>query len=269
MGNKCQLCLEDKELVKSHLIPRAMYDCCRTADSEPVLLTTQVMMQTSRQLQDRLLCKRCEDVLNEGGEQWLLPKLARIDQTFPLLDIIEKLPPDQVDGEWKGYAASRNPEIEVAKLIHFAMGVFWKASVHSWTGKSRDPRIELGPYREKVRIFLRSETPFPQHMGLVLGILPREKALISFNQPYRASAEGYHNFVFYVAGVQFVLSVGKNLPSNTGDVCFASNSAHPILAADFSDDVKGLFRRIAINAHKSQNLVRYLAEKNRNGPAFK
>ncbi len=121
-------------------------------------MTTEVMMQTSRQLQDRLLCKLCEDVLNVGGEQWLLPLLARIDQTFPLLGIVEKFPPHQVDGEWKGYAAFRNPEIEVDKLIHFAMGVYWKASVHSWTGSSREPRIELGPYREKVRTFLRGET---------------------------------------------------------------------------------------------------------------
>ncbi len=238
-----------------------MYDYCRTADSEPVLVTTQVMMQTSRQLQDHLLCKRCEDVLNEGGEQWLLPLLARIDLTFPLLDIIEEFPPDQVDGEWKGYAGFRNPKIEVDKLIHFAMGVFWKASVHSWTGSSREPRIELGPYRDEVRNFLRGETSFPHHMGLVVGILPRSKALISFNQPYRACAEGYHNFLFYVPGVQFVLSAGKQIPSDTRDICFASNWAHPILVADFSEDVKGLFRRIATKAHKSQKLVQYLTEK--------
>lgn len=110
--SQCALCREDKELVKSHLIPRAMYDYCRTADSEPVLMTTEVMMQTSRQLQDHLLCKRCEDVLNIGGEQWLLPLLARIDQTFPLLDIIEKLPPDQVEGDWKGYAAFRTQKLK-------------------------------------------------------------------------------------------------------------------------------------------------------------
>jgi len=53
------------------------------------------------------------------------------------------------------------------------------------------------------------------------------------------------------------------LPSDTRDICFASNSAHPILVADFSEDVKGLFRRIAIKAHRSQKLVRYLTEKKR------
>lgn len=256
---RCPLCLEEKELVKSHLIPRAMYDYCRTPESEPVLITSEVIMQTSRQTQAYLLCEGCERLLNEAGENWLLPLLARIDQTFPLLDIIERLPPDRVDGEWKGYAAFRNPEIEIDKLVHFAMGVFWKASVHSWVGYSRDPRIELGPYRDKVRVFLRGEAAFPEHMGLVIGVLPRDKALISFYQPYRARVEGYHNFLFYIPGVQFVLSVGKGIPADMPDICFASNKAHPVLVADFSDDVKGVVRRATTKAHKSQNLLAYLS----------
>lgn len=44
----CPLCLEDKEVVTSHLIPKAMYDYCRTPDSEPVVMTSRVVMQTSR-----------------------------------------------------------------------------------------------------------------------------------------------------------------------------------------------------------------------------
>jgi hypothetical protein len=255
---QCPLCLENKELVSSHLIPRAMYTYCRTADSEPVLFTTEVMMQTSRQLQHRLLCGDCEDLLNKGGEHWLLPLLATIDKKFPLLDIIEKLPPDLTDSEGRGYAASNNPEIKVDKLIHFAMGVFWKASIHSWRGDGKEPQIELGPYRDNVRVYLRGEAPFPKCMGLVMGVLPREKALISFTQPYRGSAKGCHNFMFYIPGIQFVLSVGKRLPIEMPNICFASNSAHPILVADFSEDVSAVFRRVASKAHKSKKLVEHM-----------
>jgi hypothetical protein len=216
------------------------------------------MMQTSRQLQHRLLCGGCENLLNNGGERWLLPLLATIDKKFPLLDIIEKLPPDLTDTEGRGYAASRNPEVKVDKLIHFAMGVFWKASVHSWRGDRKEPQIELGPYRDDVRVFLRGETPFPKHMGLVMGVLPREKALISFSQPYPGSAEGRQNFVFYIPGIQFVLSVGKRLPVEMPNICFASNPAHPILVADFSEGVSRIFRRVASKAHKSKKLLAYM-----------
>lgn len=257
---KCALCLRQKELVKSHLIPRAMYDYCRTADSEPVVMTSKVMMQSSRQMQDYLLCFDCEGLLNREGENWLTPLLATIDKKFPLLDLLERLPPEVVDAEEQGvgYAAFRNPEVRTEKLIHFAMGVFWKASVHPWRGDSEEPLIELGPYRESIRTFLLGERPFPSHMGLVVGLLPRENALISFNQPYRTLAEGHHRYLLYIPGIQFVLHVGNRLPSDMPSICIATNPARPIVVADFSKDVAKVFREIAAKARKSAKLIEYL-----------
>jgi hypothetical protein len=225
----CPLCLEDKELVSSHLIPRAMYDYCRTPDSEPVLMTSRVVMQTSRQLQHRLLCQDCEDVLNKGGENWLLPLLATMDKKFPLLDIIEQFEPDVVDGELRTYAASRNPAIKIDKLIHFMMGVFWKASIHSWEGGSKTPRIEFGPYGERVRTFLREETPFPENMGLVLNVLPREKALVSFSLPYRNPMHECHGFTFHIPGVLCCVECGKKSRSRHAPYLLRhkSCSSHP------------------------------------------
>jgi hypothetical protein len=213
------------------------------------------MMQTSRQLQHPLLCLECENALNVGGEGWLLPLLATIDKKFPLLDIIERFDADVIDGDTRGYAASRNPAIEVDKLIHFIMGVFWKASIHSWRGDDREPMIDLGPYGERVRTFLRGETPFPANMGLVVAVLPREKAVISFNAPYRGSAQDSHNFVFYIPGVQTVLSVGKRLPAEMPAICFATNPLHPLLVADMSSDVLAMFRSIGAKAHKPKKLL--------------
>jgi len=250
----CPLCLEDKELVTSHLIPQAIYDYCRTAESEPVIMTSRIVMQTSRQVQHALLCQKCEDVLNKGGENWLLPLLATIDKKFPLLDIIERFEPDEVDGELRTYAAARNPAIEVHKLIHFAMGVFWKASIHSWEAGSKAPRIELGPYRESIRTFLRGETPFPQTMGLVLGVLPREQVPVGFSLPYRNPEREFPGFTFHIPGIVFALSVGKRLGPNMPRICFAANPAHPILVADLSKDITSVGAAIFGKARKSKRL---------------
>jgi hypothetical protein len=257
----CLLCLDDKEVVTSHLLPRAMYDYCRTSDSEPVLMTSKVVMQTSRQLQHPLLCQACEDVLNKGGEHWLLPLLATMDKKFPLLDMIERFEPDVTDGDLRTYAASRNPAIEIDKLIHFTMGVFWKASIHSWEGGKKSPRIELGPYGERVRTFLRGETPFPQNMGLVLSVLPREKALVSFSVPYRNPVREFHSFTFHIPGILCVLSVGKNLGADMPLICFATNPAHPILVTDLSKDIANVGASIFGKAHKSKKLVEYMGRK--------
>ena len=251
----CPLCLEDKDVVSSHLIPQAMYDYCRAVDSEPVIMTSKVVMQTSRQMQYPLLCRRCEDVLNRGGENWLLPLLATVDGKFPLLDIIERFEPDVPDGELRMYAASRNSAIEVDKLIHFAMGVFWKASIHSWEAGSKTPRIELGPYRESVRTYLQGQTAFPQNMGLVLAVSPREKALVSISLPYRNPTRECHGFTFHGPGILFVLSVGRNLPVNMPVICFATNPAHPILVADLSKDIASVGAAIFGKARKSRKLI--------------
>lgn len=251
----CRLCLEDKQLVSSHLIPQAMYDYCRAADSEPIVMTSKVVMQTSRQVQHPLLCKDCEDALNRGGENWLLPLLATLDKKFPLLDVIERFEPDEIDGELLVYAASRNPAIEIEKLIHFAIGVFWKSSIHSWRGDKTESQIELGPYRERVRTFLLGETPFPQNIGLVLAVTPRETALVSFSIPYRNPERACHGFTFHIPGIVFALSVGKKLGPNMPLICFATNSAHPILVADFSPDIRSLGAAVFGKARKSRKLI--------------
>ena len=258
---RCPLCLEDKELVRSHLIPQAIYDYCRTVDSEPVLMTSRIVMQTSRQVRHPLLCRSCEDVLNKGGETWLLPLLATIDKKFPLLDIIERSDPDVVDGELRMHAASRNPAIQIDKLIHFIMGVFWKASIHSWEGGSKTPRIEFGPYGESVRTFLLGETPFPKNMGLVLGVLPREKALVSFSLPYRNLERGFHGFTFYIPGIVCVLNVGKKLGPDMPTICFATHPAHPILVADLAQDIVSVGASIFGKARKSRKLIEYMGRK--------
>jgi len=257
----CALCLENKELVSSHLIPRAVYNYCRTKDSEPIVMTAKFAMPTSRQLQHQLLCRACEGILNKGGENWLVSLLATIDKRFPLLDIIERVQPDAVDGDLRTYAASRNPEIEINKLIHFAMGVFWKASIHSWKGDNKTPQIELGPYGEQLRAFLLGETQFPRNMGLILAVNPREKALISIRLPYRTPVRECHGFTFHIPGLLFVLNVGKKLPADMPLICFATNPAHPILVADLSKDIATVGSSIFSKAHKSKKLIEYMSRK--------
>lgn len=258
---RCPLCLEDKEIVSSHLIPQAMYDYCRAKDSEPVLMSSKIVMQTSRQVQHPLLCRDCEDILNKGGETWLLPLLATVDGRFPLLDIIERVEPDVQDGELRAHAASRNPAIKTDKLIHFIMGVFWKASIHSWESGSKTPRIEFGRYGESVRTFLHGETTFPQNMALVLCVAPRGKALVSFSLPYRNPVNEYHSFTFHIPGILCVLSVGKKLGPELARVCFATNPAHPILVADLAQDIASVGASIFGKARKSRKLMEYLGRK--------
>jgi hypothetical protein len=256
----CKYCLRpDIPLVRSHLAPAALYDLCRAPDLEPIVVTAEVAMSSSRELKHPLLCAECDGSLSRDGEDWVLPLLATIDGEFPFYDILEKVPPDVVDGEIKVYAASRNPEIDVQKLAHFALAIFWKASVHSWRGNRTQPQIELGKYGDELRKFLRMEGPFPKYMSLHIGVPPPPVKQISFCQPYRGSVTEFHHFIFHVPGIQFTLSVGNRI-GEAKETCFYSNPLHPIVVADISGDIRAIFQKVLTTAHKSRKLMKYLEQ---------
>jgi hypothetical protein len=44
----CKLCRRERDLLKSHLMPAALYALCDAPDSRPVRVAADVVMQTSR-----------------------------------------------------------------------------------------------------------------------------------------------------------------------------------------------------------------------------
>jgi hypothetical protein len=189
---------------------------------------------------------------------WLLPLLSQYKGPFPFYDLLCKFPPDVINGDAAAYAAARNPHIHTEKLIHFAMGVFWKAAIHSWSGSRTEPMIELGSCTEPMRKFLRGETGFPDHMFLTIGVLPPPAQLISFHNPYQGSKKEWKNFLFYVSGIEFSLGVGTAIDDAVRESCFASNPLHPIIVVDFSPDIEAIIKQIWANARKAKNVDKYL-----------
>jgi hypothetical protein len=169
------------------------------------------------------------------------------------------------EGDLKGYAAARIPEIDVRKLTHFAAGIFWKASVHSWRGDETTPLIELGKYRESLGLFLRSEAPFPEKMALIVGIVPPPVKTVNFCYPYRGSASGHHNYLFHIPGIEFALLVGNTIPAAEKANCFASNPLHPmIVSTGISEAIKGVVRGATRKAHRAKNVAKYLDQRRAN-----
>ena len=256
---KCPLCQEQKTLIRSHLAPAALYKLCRTLESEPVVVTANVVLQSSRQWEDHLLCEKCDNSFSQEGESWVLPLLAKPDGSFPFYDILVRCAPNVVEGDTALYAAAENPDIDVAKLTHFAMGIFWKASVHSWSGQKTEPLVDLGKYGEGVRRFLRAERCFPEYMALLVVVSP-PPLNPTFNMPYRGSAKEFDNFLFHVPGINFELSVGNLVSGDMKKACFAPNRLHPILLSDFSGTNLEVFKGVAAGAHKAKKLLRYMKE---------
>jgi hypothetical protein len=92
-SRKCPLCLQVKPIVKSHLMPAQVYGYCRPPGGHPISVSSRIVIASDRQLQTDLLCLECEDVLNKGGEMWLLPLLARYEGSFPSYDLLLRTAP--------------------------------------------------------------------------------------------------------------------------------------------------------------------------------
>jgi hypothetical protein len=248
------MCNKVKEVVSSHLIPAKVYDYIRPPGGHPIAVSSEFVISTDRQTQAPLLCKDCECILNRGGEAWLLSLLAEHDGKFPLYEILTRQEPQIFDGDSKGYAAANNPEIDCERLAHFAMGVFWKAAVHSWRKAKETPMIDLGQYRESARAFLTGEGPFPDRMTLTIGILPPPVKAVCFEYPYRGSEREWHNFLFYIPGIRFVLCVRKGIRRGMRNACFVKNPAHPIIVKDFGREI---LKAITETLRSEKNLEKF------------
>lgn len=259
----CKLCLEDKPLCDSHLAPAGLYRYCKAAELGPVRMTAGEIAVADDELTTYLLCEECEQRLNRDGENWLLPKLATIEKKFPFYDIVTAVAPDTSEDGVAAYACARNPEIGFRKLTNFAVGVFWKASVHSWKKGKSAPMIQLGKYGEEFRQFLLGKRKFPKHATLVVGMSRPEDAVIGFMMPHFRGVSTCHQFVFYVPGIVFVLQVGKEISDFERQLCFYSDPLHPIILADLAKDIYGMVGRHTAKAVASKEVVDYLAKRRR------
>jgi hypothetical protein len=203
---KCPGCLQTKPLVSSHLASRAIYDYVRTDDLHPIIVGG----------------------LNRGGEKWMVGKLCTVDRKFPLYDLLHEQAALFTDDDGETFATGTNPNVDVQRITHFALGIFWKASLYPW----KFGAISLGPYEEPIRTWLRGETAFPQNVTLNVILSHPTKAQIIMNPPYETTVTPCHTYLFHVPGVLFGLSVGKQLPAAEKALCFYSTPEHFVVISD-------------------------------------
>jgi hypothetical protein len=228
----CKMCLLEKDLVSSHLIPAALYHYLRHGNATPIRVGDGVIFPTDRETQDYLLCLDCEDTLNKGGESWVNSKLCTVERKFPLHDLVTNGPVAAEDRGDALYFAALNPLIDVPKLVHFGMGIFWKAAVHSWRGNTTEPMIELGPYCAPLRKWLKGESDFPKWMFLWVTLSRPDRAQLTLNVPVQTARTGWKTFHTHMLGLIFMLNVGKGVPFETKESCFRDNPDHPILVSE-------------------------------------
>jgi hypothetical protein len=152
------------------------------------------------------------------------------------------------------------PGLRWEDLTHFALGIFWKAAVHSWSGSDTEPLIQLGPYEEKIRQFLLGGA-YPKNIALIVQVIPAPVKHITFNFPctQMGSMPKYH--WFYIPGVRFTLVVGQQIPDDMRMMCLYFHQEHPILLQDVSKDIGGAIKKMTVKARKSLKFQEYISKR--------
>lgn len=156
----CKLCLEDKDLQNSHLMPRALYVKSRgpgkKGNQDPFVVTVEGGKQSSFQTKDYVLCRECEQRFSKNGEDYVMRIVTDREGRFPFLEMLNNAPTRTIGKDWIHYTVTDTPDIDRDKLAYFALSVLWRASVHIWEQESGKPvSIDLGKkYNEQVRRYL-------------------------------------------------------------------------------------------------------------------
>lgn len=259
------MCLKDGPLCVSHFMPQGILNLCTSSDSPPIIATSEFMMPSARPVTDYVLCRDCEQRLSQNGETWMIPQLATEHGDFPLYSKITTQEPAGTTDYAHAYLLATNAEIKTEHIIHFALGMFWKASIHSWQKGIEESRISrLGPISDQLRLFLLEGKPLLPLISLAVVISPPPVEMIASCHPIQGGdTDGYLNFWLYVPGVMFNLRVGDI--SSVSKFGMISNPNAPVLVHDVNEKIVNLYQHGTKNARRPKAMQEFLQRREAKG----
>jgi hypothetical protein len=224
---KCALCLETRELRDSHFLPAGFYRIMREGapNENPVLVNKTSAFMSSAQVKAYLLCGECEQRFSQGGEDWVLKNCWRSPTEFQLHSMLMAATPLVDEEGFRSFEGARIRGVDTDKLAYFGLSIFWRAAVHTWTvGREKDQRICLGPYQEKLRLYLIGKTGIPD--GIVQ-LVTLSTALDDMHNRVSAMPwlferkPQYRSYKFIVTGFTFHMFVGMMIDKPIRRICSA------------------------------------------------
>jgi hypothetical protein len=186
-------------------------------------VTASTTFQTSEQVSDYLLCRRCELRLAQNGEEWVLRNSPHRNGRFPMREALLRSPIKSTIRAGESYKEPYDSAFDLERLVYFAASVFWRASVHTWDRVKH--LMERAPLplelNEQLRLFLllisvSASKPLP-HI-----IFPQANK--------RANLTDIIGYDFAVPGLQFRLMYG-NIPDLMKQISVAV-PPHAVLLTD-------------------------------------
>ena len=226
----CGLCLQQKELQNSHLLPAALYRQFRNpsagSNPNPIIVTRSRALTSSQQVSSPFLCADCELRLSVNGENYVVTQCAKQNGSFKLRQLLQTVSPLHEDRttEIAIYDVQRLLGSRVEQYLYFAASVFWRASAHTWEiGGGQVGKISFGDkYQEQFRLYLLGKSSFPQNARVYIHVASETQIPLTVSTVPTTFRMGVaHRHKFCIPGILFILFLGSKV-SKVGD-SFAIN----------------------------------------------
>jgi hypothetical protein len=196
----CKLCLKEKDLKKSHIIPEFIYSSLYDEKHRFHEISDDVKKKNKphqKGISERLLCFECEQLLSKY-------------ERYASLVLNGGYNPN-VRNEGKLVHLGN---IEYSKFKLFALSVLWRASVSSLKVFCQ---VKLGPHEEKLRLMILNDDPgaeyqYPFILSPILHGNEVQEALIV--PPTWTRLDNHYAYRFVFGGIAWVFVVSSHKASN-------------------------------------------------------
>lgn len=194
---KCKLCLKEKNLCESHIIPeyfyKPMYDS-KNRFFKLSIIENEKNKFMQKGLKEHLLCNECEQQINNYEKY--INGLMYYDQ------------PSEVYQDNK-IAIVKN--INYRKMKLFQLSILWRASIS--TLKSFN-EVKLGPHQEKIRMMILNQNPggYLDYGCMIMAVFIDTKKLADglLVSPDVIKYDSYRIFRFIFGGMMWLYFVSSH-----------------------------------------------------------
>jgi len=246
----------------SHLLPANIYKKIRRsegANNSLVMASKESFRFTDKQIIDYVLCGSCEQRFGEL-ENRVSRECLQHDGSFPLRDALVKQPPLDDDPELRA-VSGKAAGIDAESYVYFASSILWRAGAHVWGKGAKRVTVELGSYKEDLRVYLLGQSAFPKDVVIRMFVAAKGDTKDQFaTTPVPLDTKGYHHYEFIIPGIQFAIMLGQRMPQEARTACVLRSADNRVFLSDHlgRHSMKALLRtaRITEKVQKGADLSR-------------
>lgn len=245
----CKLCLQNKQLRQSHILPEFLYKNENLYDNQHRFLRlssdpTQPNAMEQKGRREYLLCDDCEKLLNERYEQYAKEVLydKRHLYSTQLLD------------------AEILSGLDYTKFKLFQLSILWRASVSSLPEFSD---AHLGEHEERIRqMLLTSDAGSVYEYGCLMLDPESETGAehYAIMQPETLDVGGYVAVLFMFGGLLWIYVVSNQLQNFRDNGQFVTPEGKLVIAKDVSGEAKRRMDQAAAEARQVEEQRRRFQE---------